>query len=83
MIRFNPFGGKAGGPGYTSPFEDWAAAEAFAEHCRLRESHSARVCTHSSMVMTSDNSPIVVNCRAEDVATYHDELNPTNKDKWQ
>ena len=69
-MRFHPYGGNDANPGYTSPFECRAQAEAFEAHCHARGSKSARITAHSSMVMTSDNSPIVVNCRKADVESF-------------
>lgn len=69
MIRFNPYAHWEGS-GFAGPFEDQAAADKFLEHAKARGRDNARICAHSSMVMTSDNSPIVVNVTKRDVSSF-------------
>jgi hypothetical protein len=68
-IRFNPYAHWEGS-GYAGPFETREAAEKFVEHALARGRDKARICSHSSMAMTSDNSPIVVNVTKRDVTSF-------------
>lgn len=58
--------------GYVGPFATREQAQLFLDfaiHCGC---DAARIAPHSSQVMTSDNSPIVVNVTAACVARFND-----------
>lgn len=70
-IKFTAYDKEAiGSHGYAGPFKSRAAAQHFLDHCHATGRECARIASHSSQVMTSDTSPIVMNCKQPDVDSY-------------
>lgn len=62
-VKFTPYA-TSGGQGWAGPFSDKGTAEVALWRVQAAGCSAARIAAHSSQVMTSDNSPIILNCTA-------------------